>query len=136
MSNKEWMDNRMADAPSVEAARLGEAMLTVMIHAKTASVPPTSYDWTEAAVGVCLEKGIMPRRVTVPDCESYITVEGFWRDREVAYKFAVDAYRHIAPEFWCELTDELGQLYACSHSLPWSEVRDTIDIEEVTPDEN
>ena len=133
--SKEWMNKRGADAPSVEAARLGEAMLTVMVHNRTARVPVTSYEWTEAVIGVCLEKGIMPRRVTVPDCEDYIEVKGGWRDREVAYKFAVDAYRHILPEFWCELTDELGQLYACSHNLPWSEVRDTIDIE-VTPDEN
>lgn len=136
MSNKEWMNNRMADAPSVEATRLGEAMLTVMIHAKTARVTTTTGDIAEAVIGVCLEKGIMPRRVTVSNCEDYVVVEGFWRDREVAYKFAVDAYRHIAPEFWCELTDELGQLYACSNNLPWAEVRNTIDIEEVTPDED
>lgn len=134
MSNKEWMSKRGADAPSVEATRLGEAMLTVMVHAKTATVTIITDAIAEAVVGVCLEKGIMPRRVTVPDREDYITVEGFWRDREVAYQFAVDAYRHILPEFWCELTDELGQLYACSNNLPWVEVRDTIT--EVTPDEN
>ena len=136
MSNKEWMGERGADAPSVEAARLGEAMLNVMVHARTARVTVVTSDIAEAVIGVCLEKGVMPRRVTVPDCEDYVTVEGFWRDREVVYKFAVDAYRGIAPEFWCELTDELGKLYAYCHNLPWVEVRDTITIEEVTPDEN
>jgi hypothetical protein len=123
---REWLNARESDRASVRAYEAGNSLLAVMVQNHTARITPTTDCVVGAIIGVCLDRGIMPWSVVVPDTEDYVTVTGWWRDRDVKYEFAVDAYRKLAPEFWCELTDYLGRMYGSTHDQPWIALTGTV----------